>query len=140
MCGGLGSLDGDVNFARLNAALDVSIWHFKRSFYTYKRPLWKALVVRRCILKVRRVWRLCHCGWRCIESSNRPINTALSATLLDIWIGIYASAGVLTMLPLEREVLQLWLRMGTVNGDANRSQLQAVSGLSIRHFPRSFYT
>jgi hypothetical protein len=41
---------------------------------------------------------------------------------------------------LGREVLQLWLRMGAVNGDANRSQLHAKSGLSIRHFPRSFYT
>jgi hypothetical protein len=29
---------------------------------------------------------------------------------------------------------------GAANGDANRSQLQAASGLSIRCFPRSVYT
>jgi hypothetical protein len=152
MCGGFGSLDRDAHFTRLNAALDVSRWHFQRSSYTYRKLFWEAPVVRRCILgnrrvggllmrigyanftqlnvrlnlsiwhvprsfytcrklfwptpvagrcilKVRRVWRLWHCGWRCVESSNRPINKALSATLLDIWIGIYASAGDRTILP-----------------------------------------
>jgi hypothetical protein len=43
------------------------------------------------------------------------------------------------MLPRERAVLHLWLRMGAVNGDAKRSEFQAASGLSIRRFPRSLY-
>jgi hypothetical protein len=58
MCGGFGSLDGDANFNRLNAALDVSIWRFQGSSYTYKVPFWPAPVVRRCILENQRVWRL----------------------------------------------------------------------------------
>jgi hypothetical protein len=73
-------LDGDANFTRLNARVNLSIERFQRRFSTYRKLFWPASLVGRCILKVRRVWRLWHCEWRCIESSDRPINTALSAT------------------------------------------------------------
>jgi hypothetical protein len=81
--GGLLMRIGDANFTQLNAPLNLSIWRFQRSFYTCRKLFWPAPVAGRCILDDRRVWRRC-CGWRCVESSNRPINTALSATLLDI--------------------------------------------------------
>jgi hypothetical protein len=97
--GGLLMRIGNANFTQLNTPLNLSIWRFQRSFYTCRKLFWLAPVAGRCILKVRRVWSLWHCGWRCVESCNRPINTALSAMLLDIWIGIYASAGVLMILP-----------------------------------------
>jgi hypothetical protein len=70
MCGGFGSLDRDANFTRLNAALDVSIWHFQRSFYTCSAPFWPTPVPRRCTLVDSRVWRLWHCWRRCEFESN----------------------------------------------------------------------
>jgi G:T-mismatch repair DNA endonuclease (very short patch repair protein) len=103
MCGGLVSLDGDANFTRLNARLNLSIRNVQRSFYTYRKLFWPAPVARRCILEDRHVWRLAQFGWRCefhsIECSVRRINTALSAKVLYIYIGIYASAGIRTIPP-----------------------------------------
>jgi hypothetical protein len=55
MCGGFGSLDGNANFTRLKAALDVSIRCFQRSFYTHRTPFWQSPVRRRCIPENRRV-------------------------------------------------------------------------------------
>jgi hypothetical protein len=46
MCGGLGSLDGDANFTRLNARLNLSMWHFQRSFHTYRKLFGPAPVAR----------------------------------------------------------------------------------------------
>jgi hypothetical protein len=78
-------LDGDANFTRLNAALDVSIRHFQRSYYTYRKLFWPAPVARRCILEDRHVWRLWQFGSRCEfdlnESSVIPISKGLSAKL-----------------------------------------------------------
>jgi hypothetical protein len=88
MCGGFCSLDRDANFTRLNAALDVSIWHFQRSLYTYRMPFLPVPVARRCILEDRHVWRLWQFGSRCEfhpnESSLRPISKGFSAKLLYI--------------------------------------------------------
>jgi hypothetical protein len=84
----IGTVDSDANSTGLKAPLGLSIRCFQRTLYTYRRPLWQAPVVRRCIVENRRVWRLWQFGWRCefysIESSIRPINTALSAKLLYI--------------------------------------------------------
>jgi hypothetical protein len=81
-----GSWDGDANFTRLNARLNLSIRHVQRSFYTYRKLFWPAPVARRCILEDRHVWRLAQFGWRCEfhsnESSVRPISKGLSAKLL----------------------------------------------------------
>jgi hypothetical protein len=55
MCGGFGSLDGDANFTRMNAALDLSVRDFQRSFYTYERPFCQMPVLRRCIPENQRV-------------------------------------------------------------------------------------
>jgi hypothetical protein len=55
MCGGLGSLDGDANFTRMKAALDLSVRDSQRSFYTYRRSSWQMPVLRRCIPENRRV-------------------------------------------------------------------------------------
>jgi hypothetical protein len=60
-----GTVDSDANFTRLKAPLDLSIRRCQRCFYTYKRPLWQALVVRRCFLENRHVWRLGLFGSRC---------------------------------------------------------------------------
>jgi hypothetical protein len=58
MCAGLGSLDGDANFTRLNAHLNLSMWHFQRRLHTCRYVLWPAPVVRRCFLENQMVWRL----------------------------------------------------------------------------------
>jgi hypothetical protein len=83
-----GTVNGNGNLSRMKLTSDLSMWRFQRSFYTYKTLLWPAAVLRRCILEDSRVWRLWQFGWRCefysIESSIRPINTALSAKLLDM--------------------------------------------------------
>jgi hypothetical protein len=81
-------LDRDANFTRLDAALDVSIRCFQRSFYTHRMLFWPASVVRRCFLENRHVWRLGQFGWRCefhsIECTLEPINMALSAKLFYV--------------------------------------------------------
>jgi hypothetical protein len=38
--------NGDANFTRLKAALDVLLRCFQRSFYTHRIPFWPAPVVR----------------------------------------------------------------------------------------------
>jgi hypothetical protein len=84
----ISTVDSDANSTGLKAALDLSIRSFQRSFYTYRKLFWPAPVARRCILDKLRVWRLWQFGWICelysIESSIKPINTALSAKLLYI--------------------------------------------------------
>jgi hypothetical protein len=81
-------VDSNTDFTRMKAPLYLSIRGFQRGLHTHEMPLWPAPVVRRCSLENRRVWRLWQFGWRCefysIESSLRPINTALSAKLLYI--------------------------------------------------------
>jgi hypothetical protein len=84
----IGTVDSDANSTGLKAALYLSIWHFQRSFYTYKRLFLPAPVARRCILGNRSPGG-CGCDlvlqWRCtfhsIECSVRGINMALSAKL-----------------------------------------------------------
>jgi hypothetical protein len=74
-----GSWDDHANVTRLNAALDVSIWHFQRSFYTYKRLFSPAPVARRCILGNRRVGGLL---MRIGDANFTQLNTPLN---LSIW-------------------------------------------------------
>jgi hypothetical protein len=87
MCGGLGSLDGDANFTRMKAALDLSVRDSQRSLHTYRRPFCQMPVLRRCI----------------------PENSRVGGLLMRI-------------------------------GDANFTQLNTPLNLSIRLFPRRFYT
>jgi hypothetical protein len=86
--GGLLMRIGDANFTQLNTPLNLSIWRFQRSFYTYKKLFWAAPVARRCILEDRHVWLLPQFVWRCefhsIEFTLEPINMAPSAKPLYI--------------------------------------------------------
>jgi hypothetical protein len=78
MCGRFGSLDRDANFTRMKAALDLSIWRFQRSFYTYRRPFWKTPVLRRCISENRRVGGLLmRIGDANVTQLNTPLNLSI---------------------------------------------------------------
>jgi hypothetical protein len=78
ICGGFGSLDRDANFTRLNAALDLSVRDFQRSFYTYRRPFWQTPVVRRCISENRRVGGLLmRIGDANFTQLNTPLNLSI---------------------------------------------------------------
>jgi hypothetical protein len=82
MCGGLGSLDGDANFTRMKAALDLSVRDSQRSFYTYIRPFWQTPVVRRCFVENRMVWRL----WTQIGTVDSDANSTGLKAPLDLSI------------------------------------------------------
>jgi hypothetical protein len=56
----IGTVDGDANFNRLKAALNLSISHFQRVCQTYGRPSWQAPVVLRRFVETRAVVR-CRC-------------------------------------------------------------------------------
>jgi hypothetical protein len=99
-------LDGDANFTRLNAHLNLSIWNFQRSFHTYKNHSGKPGRADDASLTIEGCggggseWAL---HWRStfhsIESSVRRISTALSAKVLYIWTTILTSTGGPPMLP-----------------------------------------
>jgi hypothetical protein len=49
----IATVEGDANFNRLKAALNLSISHFQRVCQTYGRPSWQAPVVLRRFLENR---------------------------------------------------------------------------------------
>jgi hypothetical protein len=78
MCGGLGSVDGDANFTRMKAALDLSVRDSQRSFYTYRRPFWQTPVLCRCISENRRVGGLLmRIGDANFTQLNTPLNLSI---------------------------------------------------------------
>jgi hypothetical protein len=56
----IATVDGDANFNRLKAPLQLSISHFQRVFQTYIRPFWQAPEVPRRFLKIE-LWGGCRC-------------------------------------------------------------------------------
>jgi hypothetical protein len=140
MCGGLGSLDGDANFTRLNARLNLSIWHLRRSFHTYRELFWPAPVARRCTLDDRHVWRL----WQLAgDAYFTRMNAALDLSVRDFQRSFYTYGRPFWQTPVlgrcipeNRRVGGLLMRIG----DANLTQLNTPLNLSIRRFQRRFYT
>jgi hypothetical protein len=144
MCGGFGSLDRDANFTRFNAALDLPVRDFQRSFYTYRKPFWKTPVLRRCISENRRVGGLLmRIGDANFTQLNTPLNLSIrrfqrsfDTHRKPFWLAPVARRCLLE----DRRVWRLWTRIGTVDSDANSTGLKAPLGLSIRCFWRCFYT
>jgi hypothetical protein len=90
MCGGFGSLDGDANFTRMKAALDLSVRDFQRSFHTYRRQLWQTPVLRRCLPENRRVGGLL---MRISDANFTQLNTRLNGTFSEAFIRIENYSG-----------------------------------------------
>jgi hypothetical protein len=143
--GGLLMRISDANFTQLNTPLNLSIWRFQRSFYTYRTLFWPAPVVLRCLLENRRVWSL----WTRIGTVDSDANsTGLKAPLfLSIrcfqrrfytYRRPFLHPPVVRRCFLEnRRVWRLWKRIGTVDSNANSTGLKAGLDLSMRDFQRS---
>jgi hypothetical protein len=144
MCGGLGSLDGDANFTRMKAALDLSVRDSQRSFYTYRRSSWQTPVLRRCIPENRRVGGLL---MRIGDANFTQLNTPLHLSIRRFQRRFYTYRRQIWPAPVVRRcfvenrmVWRLWTQIGTVDSDANSTGLKAPLHLSIRRFLRPFYT
>jgi hypothetical protein len=142
MCGGLVSLDRHAHFTRLNAALDVSRWHFQRSFYTYRRLFSPAPVARRFILGDRRVGGLL---MRIGDANFTRLNTPWNLSIWRFQRSFYTYRKLFWPAPVarrcfleNRRVWRLWKRIGTVDSDANSTGLKAALDLSLRRFQQSY--
>jgi uncharacterized membrane protein YbaN (DUF454 family) len=133
-------LDGDANFTRLNARLDLSIWHFQRSFHTYKRPLWQTPVLRRCISENRRVGGLL---MRIGDANFTRLNARLNLSIWRFQRSFYTYKRPFWQTLVLRRCISENRRVGGLLmriGDANFTRLNARLNLSIWRFQRRFYT
>jgi hypothetical protein len=141
MRGGFGSLDGDANFTRMKAALDLSVKDSQRSFYTYRQPLWQTPVLLRCIPDNRRVGGLL---MRIGDANFTQLNTPLNLSIRRSQRRFHTYRRLFWQAPVARrcflEDRHVWRLYGSWDGDANFIRLNARLNLSIWHFQRSFAT
>jgi hypothetical protein len=137
MCGGFGSWDGDANFTRMKAALDLSVREFQRSFYTYRRPFWQTPVRRRCIPENRRVGGLL---MRIGDANFTQLNTPLNLSIRRFSRSLYAYRKLFWPAPVvrrcfleNRHAWRLWQFGSRCEFHSNESSVRPSSkGLSAK--------
>jgi hypothetical protein len=133
-----GHYTGEAIITRLKAALDVSRWHFQRSFYTYRKLFWPPPVARRCILGNRRVGGLL---MRIGDANFTQLNTPLNLSIRRFQRRFYTYRRQYWLTPVARRCIledrHVWRLYGSWDGDANFTRLNARLNLSIRRFQRS---
>jgi hypothetical protein len=140
--------DGDANFNGLKAPLKLSIRHFQRVFYTYRRLCWPAPEVRRRFLENRRP-RGCRCELplRIGDPKLNALKAPLSLSIRRFQRVFHTNRGPFwPAAAVRRRFLEnrrprgcrceLPLRIG----DPKLNGLKALLSLSIRHFQRVFHT
>jgi hypothetical protein len=135
----IGTVDSrNANSTVLKAGLDLSMRHFQRSFYTYRKLFWSAPVARRCILGNRRVGGLL---MRIGDANFTQLNTPLDLSIRRFQRRFYTYRRQYWLTPVARRCIledrHVWRLYGSWDGDANFTRLNARLNLSIRRFQRS---
>jgi putative protein kinase ArgK-like GTPase of G3E family len=118
LCRAISPVDSDADFTQLKAALELSIRRLQRSFYTYRRLVWQAPVVRRYFLEKRGVWGL----WKRIgDAILSQMKAMLDLSIRRCQRGFYTYRSVFWEVPVVRRyflenrgVWGLWKRIGPI--------------------------
>jgi hypothetical protein len=95
-------VDSDANSTGLKVELDLSIWYFQRSFYTYRRPFWQTPVLRRFIPENRRVGGLL---MRIGDANFTQLNTPLNLSIRRVSRSLYTYRKVFWPSPVARRCI-----------------------------------